>query len=357
MKLKQLLSLLLLLGLVACKNDLDITDDWKDVTVVYGLLDANADTNFIRVERGYLGSEPAANSFDKPDSIYYSNLDVVLNWYSGSTLESSVKLIEDRSRKLNDNGPFLVGDHHRLYRVPDGTPIDPNFRYEVVITKPNESVTSASTNIINASNLFVLPAFISQSSGQLPVLRSGDFRFKHRNSDVAFYETYVNFYYREYDKTTKQTSFHNFRFRYGSSEEKSNGEYTISGGGVDGLFNAIANRIPVKSNVYRFYDKIKVEIWGADDNLYTYARLNTPATGINQNRPDFTNVNNGIGIFASRMSLIIDDIVLSDVGTPESIKDQLILNDNMCSRNFLLLQGTDSCQCKVVNNITTRDCF
>ncbi|MDC1220409.1 hypothetical protein N8Z95_01685, partial [bacterium] len=38
----------------------------------------------------------------------------------------------------------------------------------------------------------------------------------------------------------------------------------------------------------------------ADNTLATYIEVNQPSTEIAQESPDYTNVNNGIGIFASR---------------------------------------------------------
>lgn len=360
MRIKHLLPLFLLVALFSCDNDLEITDEWKDVTVVYGLLDPNADTNFIRIERGYLGSEPAQNSFDQPDSFYYNNLSVELNWYDqNNDLVSSAQLIEDRtSRQLNDNGPFSVQGDYRLYRVPVGTPMDINYEYEVVVTKPNEEVTTARTSLLNSGSFLFLGSFVTQPPLGQPILRSSNMGFKNRNSEAAYYEAFMDFYWDEIDQITGITTSHSIRFKYGAQERTLSDEYLIApSGGIDGMFSLIASRIPVKANVLRRFDKIKVEVWGADEDLYTYATLNTPATGINQNRPDFTNITNGIGIFGSRFTIELDDIVLSDVGSPLSLNDQLILNEEMCALRFMRFQGPDTCICKLTAGVPTPDCF
>ena len=39
----------------ACSTDVDLYADYKDITVVYGLLDSGADTNFIKINKAFLG--------------------------------------------------------------------------------------------------------------------------------------------------------------------------------------------------------------------------------------------------------------------------------------------------------------
>ena len=69
---------------LACDNELYINDEWKDIPVVYGVLnsgtkedldgDGNAEINqdhFIRVQKSFLGSESAYSYADIHDSIYY----------------------------------------------------------------------------------------------------------------------------------------------------------------------------------------------------------------------------------------------------------------------------------------------
>ena len=56
---KLLLSLSLLAGLVcfqACTTDVNLYADYKDIPVIYGLIDVSQDTNFIRINRAFSGN-------------------------------------------------------------------------------------------------------------------------------------------------------------------------------------------------------------------------------------------------------------------------------------------------------------
>lgn len=60
-----------LLFIAACNNDLDITDDWKETPVVYSLLNPSSSTNYIRLQRAYLGEGNAYLMGQNSDSLYF----------------------------------------------------------------------------------------------------------------------------------------------------------------------------------------------------------------------------------------------------------------------------------------------
>ncbi len=74
------LSLTVLLG--ACSTDIDLYADYKQVPVVYGLLDAKADTNFVKITRVFSAQGDAYQVAQNPDSSNYpGKLDVRLVEY------------------------------------------------------------------------------------------------------------------------------------------------------------------------------------------------------------------------------------------------------------------------------------
>ena len=48
--------LAVVLGFNACSTDVDLYADYKDTPIIYGLLDASVDTNYIRINRAFSGS-------------------------------------------------------------------------------------------------------------------------------------------------------------------------------------------------------------------------------------------------------------------------------------------------------------
>ena len=60
---------------------------------------------------------------------------------------------------------------------------------------------------------------------------------------------------------------------------------------------------------------------GSQD-LKTYILVNKPSTSIVQERPQFTNIENGIGLFSSRYSLLIENVGLSPT-TYDYLRDSI----------------------------------
>ncbi len=68
---KYVLLCLAVVGFAACEVEFDPNEDWKQVTVIHGLLDSDDDTTFVRVQKGFLGSGDYFRFAKERDSIYY----------------------------------------------------------------------------------------------------------------------------------------------------------------------------------------------------------------------------------------------------------------------------------------------
>ncbi len=68
----------------------------------------------------------------------------------------------------------------------------------------------------------------------------------------------------------------------------------------------------------------------ANEELATYLEINSPVTGVIQERPEYTNINGGLGLLASRASQGV-----YGVGYTTSTIEQLIEGDATRSVKFL----------------------
>ena len=71
---KKIISLFLIILTVfsSCETEFNVNADWKEVTVIYGLLDQSQDKQYIRINKAFL--DPNQNAFDVAkdfDSIYF----------------------------------------------------------------------------------------------------------------------------------------------------------------------------------------------------------------------------------------------------------------------------------------------
>ena len=97
---------------------------------------------------------------------------------------------------------------------------------------------------------------------------------------------------------------------------------------VEGVkfFNFLSQNLTADNSITRQFVDLDLIMTVGTEDLNTYIRVNEPLTGIAQQRPQFTNINNGIGIFSSRYTYNFDSI-----GLTESTIDYLV---NELGRNF-----------------------
>jgi hypothetical protein len=58
--------------------------------------------------------------------------------------------------------------------------------------------------------------------------------------------------------------------------------------------------MPQDINIERKLVDFDLTFYGISDDFNTYLSVNKPSIGIVQKKPEFTNIENGIGLFASR---------------------------------------------------------
>ena len=68
------------------------------------------------------------------------------------------------------------------------------------------------------------------------------------------------------------------------------------------FFNFLKNELVKDPLIERKFLSIDLIMTVGSENLKTYRVINEEITGIVQERPQFTNINNGIGLFSSRFT-------------------------------------------------------
>lgn len=333
-------SFLFLPLLVACDNELEVNADYENLTVLYCVLNPEAPDNFARVQRGYLGDAPAAESYDEPDSLYYdtSGIEVLIRQYeiNGTTPEQEALMVYDESLPL-DPGIF-ANERHYLYRVPASISLERDKEYEIVVIREDGSESSARTGIageIDIDRPIENPGPGRFFNGQI------QFDIDQGSARMIAFQPIIFFNYRELDLTTGDSTYKTEEIRLPTVERVS-GTVNVLFSSND-LTQALAGRIEADPNIIRFFIDLDIEVWGAAEDLVTYYQLNEPSTGINQNRPEFVQVSNGTGLVSSRT-------VSSRTGVPleqDRYFQDLLFSDATCDLQFVQVKaGRDTCFCR-----------
>ena len=336
---------------------MDINAEYRNLTVIYGLLDPDEDTNYIRIQRGYLGDAAASASYDRSDSLYYdsADIDVVIREYNSgeSNVLREAPMIFDNSIALDDG--IFTGEGYGLYRVPSDFTLARDKEYEVAVTRLSDgSISSARTGIVGTITLTQPRQPLNQRFYDGRIEFDIDQDLEGRNPDATLkmtaYQTIIYFHYKEVNLDAGTEEFKTEIMRLPLEESTFDEQNLLFGSGS--LNAALAGRLskdPSK-RILRFFQDLDIRIVGASEELMTYIDLNRPATGVNQNRPQYQQVVNGTGILSSRTQVFREDIELQS-----TVYDRLLVSNLTCDLNFarVELAGRDTCICD--NN--EKQCF
>ena len=289
-----------------CKNDLKILAPYKDIPVIYGLLDQNDTTHYIRINKAYEGTGDAFIMAQQYDSINYpvGLLTVQLQDYNNSNLIKTITL--DTTTSVQVNPGIFSYPKQVLYYTRDS--LSANDQYNLIVTnnKTGKKYTG-STGLL--PDVLVSPNYI-MSSGQIDFSTGKSYLNTiswYTNTEALIYQFIFRFHYTEIDTTPlkNDTSQKYIDWVFPAQTAASlQGGYVmnIEYVGTDFL-QFIRGYIPPVgkgSNIKRVAGKMQVLFTSGTQDLNTYIQLSQPSLTVNQEKPFYSNVKNAVGIFTAR---------------------------------------------------------
>lgn len=308
------ISLLFLPFLYSCNKELKVNAEWTDITVVYGILSQNEDTTFIKITKAFLGPGDALQFAKIPDSsIYPDKLDVKLEAWLGNQLVKTDSLFDTitiHTKKVGDS-IFYYPDQ-LVYYCPTGQ-LNEEYTYKLKITnKKTGKVISSSTPLVHHFEV----------DNPDPYIRSAEF-IPGKPWDVKWepayggkrYQLLIRFHYYEttstgtVEKSVDWIVFNNYQV---SDPYEKKGQPITKTFNGDNFYTMVGIKIHIDHSVFsRVARRVDYIFSVASEDLNTYMEVTEPSLTIIQERPQFSNITNGIGLFASRYVNEVDSVVLS----------------------------------------------
>lgn len=135
--------LFIFIAFTACKPNFDPSDDFKEVDVVYTILDPDSSIQYIQVGRGFLTKgENALDISKNTDSIYHTDsINVeILELENNGIITQSFKLKKQPFNNRKE-GPF-VNPEHFLYSTSSTIKIKDETKYKIRVTNVATQKTS-----------------------------------------------------------------------------------------------------------------------------------------------------------------------------------------------------------------------
>lgn len=320
---KKLTFLFLLSSILfsSCETDFNVNADWKEVTVVYGLLDQNEDKQYIRINKAFLGNENAYVMASVADSINYNpdNLEVKIERVSASGNVLETKILTD-TIMFKEDGLFSV-EENIIYVFDTDNFLNEEKEYKLTITNlVSGNIISSQTKLIHDLTLmssFNNPAYKMGFYSQIGDFSNTTIEWTH-SKNAAIYQMTLFVNYTEYSTDTIVKTVQKV-YPIIEYDGNPNMSQQITG---EEFFNLLAYNIPSSTTVNRRINNLDILFSVGTADLNTYINLNEPPTGIVQERDLFTNIDGGIGLFTARYNKMQENIFLTTT-TKEAIATQL----------------------------------
>jgi hypothetical protein len=302
---------------LSCKETLNVNADWKDITVVYGLLDQTDSMHYLKITKAFLG-EGNALSFAKiaDSSNYHDGLEVSIGEYYINAAKDSVlaRTILCDTVTIHDkqkgDSIFYYPDQLMYYFTENiEHSKDSNFFYKLNILEPttNKMIRSKSVLVDDKFSIEKPPDIPNFTVNYLPGYKTQLKWTSAKNGRryqvalrLLYLETLISDPSKR-DSTTIEWVIFSNRQTDNTQGGKTMEEYFSN----DGFYGFLHANIPVNPLVTRAVRKIEYVFTVGSDDLNTYMEVTEPATTIVQERPNFSNIDNGIGLFASRTKRLV----------------------------------------------------
>jgi hypothetical protein len=290
--------------LTSCSEDIDLTADYRETMVIYGLLDPNASTQYVRISKAFLGEGNTLLMAQQSDSINYADVlevrlerllnNVVVNTYPMTRIDTIPK----------ESGAFAA-PYQVIYATTQRILTDGSFYRIVVRNTQTGTEASSTTRIVGGMQVFnpspTVPVVDFAAFGETrPRIKGGD--------NGRYFGLVMRFHYLEIDSLGSVTQ-HFADWTFPDQLTSQTGEMVEFVYQRQDFYRIIGAQIPVRSGVTRKLDTLtagrgplEFRFYSATEDVYTYQQLVNPSnTGVVQDRPSFTTVENGLGLFSSRI--------------------------------------------------------
>lgn len=299
----------------SCSTDFDLNADFKETPVVYALLDASADTQFIRINRAYLSDNVDGLTLaTDPEAIYYGDeLTVTVEEYSGGTLVNTYPVT-----RINGDDYGIPKQEGIFANVPNilymfTAPIDYTHYYRVnAVNSETTKTISAQANIVD-SFAITRPDDESVFPQSFAVSPQNFYQLRWKSAqDAKIYDITLRFHYREGTYYPEGDSIHYTNSAYKDWIMETNYEAESTDGGInltydvqgESFYNFIKAEFPPVNDDYfiRIADSVQFIIDAGGEELYNYFQYNLAQLGITEGEitDSYTNVDGGLGIVSSR---------------------------------------------------------
>lgn len=311
----------------SCETDFDVASDWKEILIVYGLLEPNETDHYIRIQKAFLDEETGALEIAPiSDSIYsQDSLVVTMRDVENDITYTLQKIQSPVSGIVKDPGIFGTTPHV-LFTF--NATLTPGNTYELTATNVRTKlVITSKTKVLGSDFIFRYPGLLTKLNNNTDFR---ELRFDYNDPNAEFsvdFKPVANAFVYQLDATLHMDNYQRTGGVWNKTgEEKIDWNIfkntfrkdfsTATGNFISNDYLRIAffdnlnvklTGVPTSTGTHRKMEFISFEMTAAGEELQNYIDINTDNFDITEgfSKPVYTNIDNGIGVFSSRITVPI----------------------------------------------------
>ena len=309
----------------SCSTDVEMYTDYKDMAIIYGLLNYQSDTNYIKITRAFCGTNDdpinahevalIADSCNYPGKLEARLIE--LKSGVGGTYEPTGREFVLDTMTIHDKeaGTFYSPDQKVYYTTEqlNASSNGSRYKYRLKVVKPDGDTVTAQTTMVGDEEFRILSGSANFQLGHTNAMGKIVFR---ADGMASLYDVKVRFNYSE-QHVGEEMKWKNVSRSFGTKtldkyqqEEGTQNTYYLSYS-LNWLFNALESAIGSDTvvdgnhpNVVRHIGSFVISISAGGDDMGIYysahqAQLNSPMSLITM----YTNIEGGYGLFSSRTTI------------------------------------------------------
>lgn len=286
--------------LFGCEPKFDPSDDFSEVDVVYGVLNADAPKQYIQVGRGFQTNGGNAIDIAKNnDSIYHQDsiiVELIELQSNGKELSSATLKKEEFDDR--EDGIFASPKHYLYtldstdYKVKDET----SYKIKVTNTVTLKSSYSKITTLKPYEFVYEGPDGVSLShviGNNLDSIVDRSFDIKNENGQYTYYDTKIIIPILTKDKDGNVIAFDTLENVISNKTQSKSGDETRFTANGNAFFNLLFNSLEpliVGSDEKREFGICFIEINCYSTEIYEYILAEDNFNALSQSKPFYSNV-------------------------------------------------------------------
>jgi hypothetical protein len=291
----------------SCETDFDVITDYKEVAIVYGLLNQNDTIHYLRINKAFLGDGNSLTYATIADSSTFgADIKVILTEITPGGQQNEI--IFD-TVTLSNKQPGDFYSPNQLYYFAKAT-LNQENTYELKVNskKTSYEINSETRLIHNFS--FSKPAqFTKTLNLKRSITQPNKFVWNNAVNGKR-YQFRLYFNYKELN-TAGDTIYRKIDWVFPdqvSEKIDGSGESDVTYANED-FYTLCESKVPYidpsveATIIHRYASTCDLEVTAVGDEFNTYLEANAPSTGVLIEKPSYSNITNGLGLLSCRYQI------------------------------------------------------